>query len=93
MAEGLVKGEGFATDASLIRADASRKRSAGGDEEINWSDPALASRPVAEYLDAVDLQNAPPKTISLAEPGARWTPSPGPRPWVGQPSSPARPTI
>jgi hypothetical protein len=39
MAEGLAKGEGFATDASLIRADASRKRSAGGDEDIDWSDP------------------------------------------------------
>jgi hypothetical protein len=73
MAEGLVKGEGFATDASLIRADASRKRSAGGDEDINWSDPTLASRRVAEYLDAVELQNAPPKTISLTDPGARWT--------------------
>ena len=73
MAEGLVKGEGFATDASLIRADASRKRSVGGDQDINWSDPALASRPVAEYLDAVDVQNAPPKTISLTDPGARWT--------------------
>ena len=73
MAEGLVRGEGFATDASIIRADASRKRVASGDEAIDWSDPAIASRPVAEYLDAVDLQNAPPKTISLTDPGARWT--------------------
>jgi IS5 family transposase len=73
MAEGLVQGEGFATDASLIRADASRKRAASGDEEIDWSDPALASRPVAEYLDAVELQNRPPKTLSLTDPGARWT--------------------
>jgi hypothetical protein len=73
MAEGLVKGEGFATDASLIRADASCKRSAGGDEDIDWSDPAIASRPVAEYLKAVDLQNKPPKTLSLTDPGARWT--------------------
>jgi transposase len=73
MAEGLVKGEGFATDASLIRADASRKRAASGDEAIDWSDPAIASRPVAEYLEAVDLQNTPPKTISLTDPGARWT--------------------
>jgi transposase len=73
MAEGLVKGEGFATDASLIRADASRKRAASGDEEIDWSAPALASRPVGEYLDAVDQENRPPKTISLTDPGARWT--------------------
>jgi transposase len=73
MAEGLVRGEGFATDASLIRADASRKRSAEGDEDIDWSDPAVASRPVAEYLEAVERQNRPPKTISLTDPGARWT--------------------
>jgi transposase len=73
MAEGLVRGEGFATDASLIRADASRKRSAAWDEDIDWSDLAVASRPVAEYLDAVDLENALPKTISLTDPGARWT--------------------
>ena len=73
MAEGLVRGEGFATDASLIRADASRKRSAEGDEDIDWSDPALVSRPVAEYLAAVERQNRPPKTISLTDPGARWT--------------------
>jgi transposase len=73
MAEGLVKGEGFATDASLIRADASRKRAASGDEEIDWSAPALASRPVGEYLDAVDQENRPPKIISLTDPGARWT--------------------
>lgn len=73
MAEGLERGEGFATDASLIRADASRKRSAEGDEDIDWSDPSLARRPVAEYLEAVDRQNKPPKTISLTDPGARWT--------------------
>ncbi len=73
MAEGLVRGEGFATDASLIRADASRKRSAEGGEDIDWSDPALASRAVAEYLDGVELQTKPPKTLALTDPGARWT--------------------
>ncbi|MGI9451485.1 MAG: transposase [Geminicoccaceae bacterium] len=73
MSEGLVKGEGFATDASLIRADASRKRSADGEEDIDWSDAVLARRLVAEYLEAVELQNKPPKTISLTDPGARWT--------------------
>ena len=73
MAEGLVGGEGFATDASIIRADASRKRAVPGDEAVDWSNPAIASRPVAEYLDALELQNAPRKTISLTDPGARWT--------------------
>jgi transposase len=81
MAEGLVRGEGFATDASPIRADASRKRSADGDEDIDWSDPTLASRPVAEYLDGVERQNKPPKTISLTDPGARWTSALGKEKW------------
>ena len=84
MAEGLVGGEGFATDASIIRADAGRKRAVPGDEAIDWSDPAIASRPVAEYLDALELQNAPRKTISLTDPGARWT---------SALTSPGRPTI
>jgi transposase len=36
MDAGLVKGEGFAVDASVIKADASRQRGVPGDEEINW---------------------------------------------------------
>jgi hypothetical protein len=35
MDAGLVKGEGFAVDASIIKADASRQRGVSGDEEIN----------------------------------------------------------
>ena len=53
MSEGLVKGEGFAVDASLIRADASEIRSIDKDDPIDWSDPKIASRPVTEYLDAI----------------------------------------
>ena len=44
MDAGLVKGEGFAVDASIIKADASRQRGVPGDEQVNWSDPALRSR-------------------------------------------------
>ena len=40
MDAGLVKGEGFAVDASVIKADASRQRGVPGNEEINWSDPS-----------------------------------------------------
>lgn len=36
MAEGLVQGEGFATDASIIKADAQRQRSRPGDASIDW---------------------------------------------------------
>ena len=35
MDAGLVKGEGFAVDASIIKADASRQRGVPGNEEIN----------------------------------------------------------
>jgi transposase len=41
MAEGLVGGEGFAADASLIRADANKQRSAEGSEEVDCGDPPL----------------------------------------------------
>ena len=37
MDAGLVKGEGFAVDASIIKADASRQRGVPGDEPVNRS--------------------------------------------------------
>ena len=80
MVEGLVGGEGFATDASIIKADASRQHSVPGDEANNAFDPACASLPVREYLAALDQENAsaaPPKNVSLTDPQARWTAAPG----------------
>ncbi|HCF4828279.1 TPA: transposase, partial [Pseudomonas aeruginosa] len=79
MAAGLVKGEGFAVDASIIKADASRQRGVTGDE-VDWRDPALSSRAVREYLEALDeeaLAEALPKKISLTDPLSRWTAAPG----------------
>ena len=79
MAAGLVKGEGFAVDASIIKADASRQRGVAGDE-VDWSDPKLSSRAVREYLGALDeeaLAEALPKKISLTDPQSRWTAAPG----------------
>jgi len=73
MGEGLVKGEGFAVDASMIRADASEDNAVEKGEPIDWSDPKVAKRPVAEYLDAIDQDTAPRKKISLTDPTARWT--------------------
>lgn len=69
MDAGLVKGEGFAVDASVIRADASRQRGVPGDEEINWRDPSLSTR-------AVRQQNRP-IGVSGNHPGVAWrlTPS------------------
>src|ERR1700693_5169605 len=55
MREGLVGGEGFAVDASVIKADANRSRStARGGEELR--EPRHAPRAVREYLAALDAQ-------------------------------------
>ena len=81
MAEGLVRGEGFATDASIIKADAQRQRGVPGDEPIDWGNPDEASRPVREYLAALEQANdppAPPKSVSLTDPAASWTTRGGP---------------
>ncbi len=49
----LVGGEGFAVDASVIEADASRFRRVKG-WQVDWTDEERARRPVREYLDAFD---------------------------------------
>ncbi|MGR8931697.1 MAG: transposase [Gammaproteobacteria bacterium] len=80
MAEGLVKGEGFATDASIIKADAQRQRRVEGGETVDWSDPEQASRLVREYLAALEEVNEvkePTRTLSLTDPAATWTAAPG----------------
>jgi len=80
MVAGLVKGEGFAVDASIIAADASGQRGVPGDEPIEWADPALRSRAVREYLAALDdeaLAEMMPKRISPTDPQSRWTAAPG----------------
>ena len=87
MSEGLVKGEGFAIDASVIKADANRTRGVPGTEVIDWRKDEASSRAVREYLDALAEQNpvrmddAPsatlPKNVSLTDPVARWTAAAG----------------
>ncbi|RMP64297.1 hypothetical protein ALQ18_100564 [Pseudomonas marginalis pv. marginalis] len=54
MDAGLVKCQGFAVDASIIKADASRQRGVPGDESVNWSDPALSTSAVRECLEGLD---------------------------------------
>ena len=80
MAEGLVRGEGFATDASIIIADVRQGNRAPGNGPIDWGDPDDASRPVREYLAALEDANDPPqpKAISLTDPAASWTSRGGP---------------
>src|SRR5438045_4654894 len=58
MKEGLVGGEGFAVDASVIKADANRSRSTAR-EAAELRDPQHATRAVREYLAALDEQGAP----------------------------------
>ena len=77
MAEGLVGGEGFAVDASIIRADASRHRTAvDGSAGLP---PEAASRAVQEYLALLDEEafgadtEVVPKYLSLSDPVSRWT--------------------
>jgi len=80
MTEGLIAGEGFAIDASVIKADANRQRGVPGCDAMEHLNPEHASRPVREYLEALDKEapiGATPKNISLTDPQARWTAAPG----------------
>ena len=80
MRAGLVKGEGFAVDASVMPANANWREGVAPDE-IDWSDPKYSSRAVREYLAALDAGELPevaPKKVSLTDPLARWTAATGP---------------
>jgi len=73
----LVKGDGFAVDASVIEADASRYHGVTP-EEADWSVPERQTRAVAEFLGALDdddptADRKPPKVISLSDPCSAWT--------------------
>lgn len=80
MAAGLVKGEGFAVDASIIEAEAGSKLAMPGDEHYVWQNPARCKRAIREYLEGLDneaLGATVPKRISLADPQSSWTAAPG----------------
>ncbi len=51
---GLVGGEAFSIDASLIKADVDKHKRASGDQPIDWPAPEEASRAVRAYLAALD---------------------------------------
>src|SRR5262249_15256086 len=79
IAAGLVGGEGFAVDASLIEADANRQRSIAGTDWDRERDPDRASRAVKEYLATLDdaafgaATEVVPKFVSPSDPAAQWT--------------------
>jgi transposase len=74
--EGLVGGEAFTINASLIKADANRQK---GIEVEKGLPPEATGRAVKEYMAVLDDEvfgaatDVVPKFISPADPAARWT--------------------
>lgn len=74
--EGLVSGEGFGVDASLVPANANQTRGVDGQKGLP---PELSSQAIDEYLETLDdaafgaSTKVVPKYISPVDPGARWT--------------------
>ena len=74
--ERLVGGEGFAVDASLIKADANRQKGIEGDKGLP---PEVFGRAIDEYLAVLDdaafgaATEVTPKFVSPSDPAARWT--------------------
>jgi transposase len=89
--EGLVGGQGFAVDGSLIKADASRQK---GVEVDQWAAPQTPRRAVEEYLAVLDdaafgaATPVPPKFICppILLPAGR-------APMAASPTLPTPPTI
>jgi transposase len=76
---GLVGGEGFAVDASLIVADANKQRSTPGTRWNKKLDAAVVSRATKEYLATLDdaafgaASDKEPNFVSPSDPAAQWT--------------------
>src|SRR5271154_246693 len=74
--EGLVGGEGFAVDASLIKAEANRQKGVEGEKGLP---PEATGRAVEEYLAVLDdaafgaATEVTQKFLPRADPAARWT--------------------
>ncbi len=80
MEEGLVGGQGFAVDASLIVADVQKQNSSKPEDWASREiDPNDASRAVREYLDTLDDEafgaatTAKSKFTAHADPASQWT--------------------
>ena len=83
IASGLVGGEAFSVDASVIQADVNQRKRVPGDQPIAWPEAAKASRAVREYLQDLDADSAEERTaagkkrrprmaISVTDPQATW---------------------
>ena len=79
MRAGLVGGEGFAVDASLIAADANKQRSIPGSQWSKELDAQEVGRASKEYLASLDdaafgaASDVTPKFVSPSDPAAQWT--------------------
>ena len=79
IAAGLIGGEGFAVDASLIQADANKQRSIAGLDWHKDRNPQTATRAVKEYMATLDdtawgaASDVVPKFVSPSDPAAQWT--------------------
>jgi transposase len=78
--EGLVSGQRFAVDASLIEADTNRQNSTSKEEwDPDKIDPEDAPRAVRDYLDTLDdaafgaATPVKPKFTSHSDPASQWT--------------------
>jgi len=72
--EDLVKGEGFAIDASFIRADVARKHA--DNNSVDWTPAKKETRAVREYLEELDKNaelNRPQKLVSTTDPMSQWS--------------------
>lgn len=79
MDEGLIGGESFAVDASLIQADANKQRSLPAAEWNVEDIPNDAPQAVRDYLAVLDdaafgaASEKQPKFVSPSDPAAQWT--------------------
>ncbi|AML51860.1 IS1182 family transposase [Falsihalocynthiibacter arcticus] len=80
IADGLVSGQRFAADASLIEADANKQNSTPKEDwDTSAITPQDAPRAVREYLDVLDdaafgaASEVEPKFTSHSDPASQWT--------------------
>jgi len=91
MAAGLVKGEGFAVDASVMEANASRYHGKAPDE-LDWTDAQRQKRAVAEYLAGLEAEAQEQEDMNQRGGGSDGTPTTKPDrkpPKVISPSDPS----
>ena len=74
MAAGLVKGEGFAVDASVMEANASRYHGKAPGE-LDWTDAQRQKRAVAEYLAGLEAEAQVQKDGKGRDGGSDGTPT------------------